>query len=169
MNSLFAILVLAAAASAEITKTTPNVRLVGTFQDDVLIGGTGHDLLIGGRGDDRLIGGPGHDELRGDNGDDHYVGGPGQDLFYFSRSERGEKRLEDFTPNEDWIEVQFPVDLSRGLQVGGEWSYTLTFGLVLVSPVALEAGDFRPGGRDGVDVTEDDVTEDDVTEDPVVN
>ena len=132
MNSLLAILVLAAAASAEITKTTPNVRLVGTFEDDVLIGGAGHDLLIGGRGDDELIGGPGHDELRGDNGDDHYVGGPGQDLFYFSRSERGVKRLADFTPNEDWIEVQFEVGDLVGVPTGDELSYTLTFGLVLV-------------------------------------
>ena len=115
MYFLFAILVLAAAASAETTGTTPNVRLVGTFQDDVLSGGVGHDLLIGGRGDDLLLGGPGHDELLGDHGDDRYVGGPGQDLFYFSRSEKGVKRIEDFTPNEDRIEVQFAVDLSRGL------------------------------------------------------
>lgn len=155
MYFLFAILVLAAAASAETTGTTPNVRLVGTFQDDVLSGGVGHDLLIGGRGDDLLLGGPGHDELLGDHGDDRYVGGPGQDLFYFSRSEKGVKRIEDFTPNEDRIEVQFAVDLSRGLQLRGEWTYTLTSGLVLVSPVALETADFRPGGRDGIDVTED--------------
>ena len=155
MYFLLAIVVLAAAASAETTGTTPNVRLVGTFQDDVLSGGVGHDLLIGGRGDDLLQGGAGHDELRGGHGDDRYVGGPGQDLFYFSRSEKGIKRIEDFTPNEDWIEVQFGVDLSRSLQVGDEWSYTLTSGLVLVSPVALEAADFRPGGRDGIDVTED--------------
>ena len=154
MNFLLAILVLAAAARAETTEP-PNVRRVGTFQDDVLDGGAGHDLLIGGRGNDRLIGGPGHDELRGGHGDDRYVGGPGQDLFYFSRSEKGIKRIEDFTPNEDWIEVQFDVDLSKGLQVGDEWSYTLTFGLILFSPVALEPADFRPGGRDGIDVTED--------------
>lgn len=154
MHFLLAILVLAGAASAETTEP-PNVRLVGTSQDDVLVGGAGNDLLIGGRGQDRLIGGPGHDELCGDHGDDRYVGGPGQDLFYFSRSEKGIKRIEDFTPNEDWIEVQFAVDLSKGVQVGDEWSYTLTFGLILFSPVALEPADFRQGGRDGIDVTGD--------------
>lgn len=154
MKFLLAILVLAAAASAETTQP-PNVRLVGTFEDDVLAGGAGHDLLIGSRGHDRLIGGPGHDELRGGHGDDSYVGGPGQDLFYFSRSEKGIKRVEDFTPNEDWIEVQFGVDLSNGVQVWDEWSYTLTSGLILFSPVALEPADFRPGGRDGIDVTGD--------------
>ena len=51
--------------------------------------------------------------------------------------------------------MQFAVDLSKGVQAGDEWSYTLTFGLILFSPVAIEPADFRPGGRDGIDVTGD--------------
>jgi hypothetical protein len=70
--------------------TPDNDNLVGTSGMDIIsglgggdaIGGTdGDDCLDGGPGGDRLFGGPGNDLLAGGKGDDTLFGGTGQDKF----------------------------------------------------------------------------------------
>ena len=55
--------------------------LRGTKGDDALDGGDGHDLLKGGKGNDLLIAGDGHDLLKGGKGNDLLIGGDGHDLL----------------------------------------------------------------------------------------
>lgn len=54
--------------------------VVGLFGDDLVCGLGGRDQLIGGFGDDQLVGGDGPDTLLGNFGDDHLDGGDGRDL-----------------------------------------------------------------------------------------
>ncbi|MGF1476108.1 MAG: calcium-binding protein [Geminicoccaceae bacterium] len=56
-------------------------EIIGTDDDDLLIGRRGDDDLIGGEGDDGLFGGRGDDDLFGDAGEDLVVGGRGDDLL----------------------------------------------------------------------------------------
>lgn len=56
-------------------------RIVGLDGDDDLIGKKGDDLLKGGAGDDVLNGKADNDTLRGDQGKDVLVGGNGNDLL----------------------------------------------------------------------------------------
>lgn len=66
------------------------VDLLGTLDNDVLVGGDvdgaitggdGNDILNGLDGSDTLFGGEGNDTLFGAHGDDLLVGGPGDDLL----------------------------------------------------------------------------------------
>lgn len=58
------------------------ILLFGGDGDDLLSGGSGHDVLIGGAGDDTLNGGDGNDSLLGGTGDDIFNGGSGNDVLY---------------------------------------------------------------------------------------
>jgi Ca2+-binding RTX toxin-like protein len=73
----------------------PNVNnyLVGTEDDDLIVGNTWHDYMVGGGGDDTLRGGWGKDHIDGGCGDDVIkggaavdvlTGGPGHDTFIFN-------------------------------------------------------------------------------------
>lgn len=77
-------------AQIEIIGTKNNDTLIGNDADniieglggnDVLIGGKGDDKLVGGMGDDILLGAPGFDELIGGAGNDDMEGGDGNDLL----------------------------------------------------------------------------------------
>lgn len=57
-----------------------NDRLVGSTGDNTLTGGDGNDALIGLGGDDELLGGEGNDNILGGNGDDFIQGGGGADI-----------------------------------------------------------------------------------------
>jgi hypothetical protein len=61
-------------------------RLVGSRNDDVLIGSPDGNVLRGGRGDDHLEGLGGRDDLRGGRGNDALIGGAGRDGLDGGRS-----------------------------------------------------------------------------------
>jgi len=61
------------------TAVWQDIVLIGGEGNDVLTAGDGNDQLIGGSGADSLDGGPGDDTLRGQDGDDQLVGGDDQD------------------------------------------------------------------------------------------
>jgi hypothetical protein len=54
-------------------------RIDGAGGNDLICGGAGNDVLLGSAGDDRLAGGSGNDLLRGGAGSDRCSGGPGSD------------------------------------------------------------------------------------------
>lgn len=56
-------------------------RLAGGGDDDMLYGGDGDDKMMGGDGDDLMDGGIGDDMLKGGHGDDEMRGGEGEDLM----------------------------------------------------------------------------------------
>ncbi|WP_412553428.1 hypothetical protein [Shimia sp. MIT1388] len=64
-------------------------QLIGGNGDDVLSGRIGNDYLSGGDGSDVLIGGRGNDILQGGDGLDILVGGSGFDLVSYSQSDAG--------------------------------------------------------------------------------
>ena len=61
--------------------------VLGTPNDDVIVGGNFNDVIYGGRGADRLDGGAGNDTLVGGSGADTLIGGAGDDLFQYQASE----------------------------------------------------------------------------------
>jgi Ca2+-binding RTX toxin-like protein len=76
--------------SCTILGTVQNDHLVGTDGPDVICAGNGEDtvealggddVVYGGNGKDSIDGGPGNDELFGENAKDTLVGGPGSDLL----------------------------------------------------------------------------------------
>ena len=69
----------------DVASVASNVR-VPVFMDggagnDVLVGGSGHDVLMGGAGDDMVWGGSGHDVLVGGSGRDGLHGERGRDVL----------------------------------------------------------------------------------------
>lgn len=69
--------------------------MFGRRGDDVLSGGAGNDRILGGKGNDILLGGAGNDTLVGDKGNDTLTGGSGADTFVF-RSGFGHDTVTDF-------------------------------------------------------------------------
>lgn len=61
--------------------------LEGRVRDDRIEGGAGADVLSGGEGNDTLNGGAGDDIILSDNGNDRIVAGQGDDLILISGSE----------------------------------------------------------------------------------
>lgn len=59
----------------------PGMSLMGGWDDDVLVGGAGDDVLTGLWGNDKLLGGAGNDQLSGDWGNDLLDGGAGNDVL----------------------------------------------------------------------------------------
>ncbi|MGR3802466.1 calcium-binding protein [Marinibacterium profundimaris] len=85
-----------------------NDKLAGHQGDDLMKGQKGADRLLGGVGDDVMNGGIGEDELRGGPGADSVTGWTGRDTFGYAEDEIAlGDRIEDFTPGEDVIELEF--------------------------------------------------------------
>ncbi|PZU92163.1 MAG: hypothetical protein DI527_10535 [Chelatococcus sp.] len=63
--------------------------IIGGSGNDILDGGAGHDALVGGEGDDRLHGGAGDDVLDGGAGADVLLGGTGFDLADYGSASSG--------------------------------------------------------------------------------
>ncbi|MCA9922506.1 MAG: hypothetical protein KC421_09045 [Anaerolineales bacterium] len=61
--------------------TEENDRLIGTPGDDVIIGFGGNDFILGMGGDDCIDGGTGQDMIRGNGGNDLIFGGPDTDFL----------------------------------------------------------------------------------------
>jgi hypothetical protein len=62
-------------------------QVVGSDNDDVVLGGEGDDHLRGQEGDDLILGGEGNDHIQGNAGNDTLVGGKGDDALYANRGE----------------------------------------------------------------------------------
>jgi dipeptidyl aminopeptidase/acylaminoacyl peptidase len=98
---------------------------LGTWQDDVVGGGTGSDLVCGAGGNDHVNGGPGLDILRGGDGDDALDardgvpdvvdGGEGWDTAFVDRGDR--------TVHVENISFPEPRNVARGRPVTTTWSW----------------------------------------------
>jgi Ca2+-binding RTX toxin-like protein len=80
--------------------------MVGTPEDDVLVGGRGSDVIVGRSGRDEIRGGEGHDFICGGKGGDTIHGGPGNDRALTGRGYDevhgggGRDRLQTPRPND---------------------------------------------------------------------
>ena len=59
-----------------------NDKLIGTNNNDLIIGFGGDDKIIGKQGNDCLVGGPGEDRIFGNRGNDVILGGDGNDRIH---------------------------------------------------------------------------------------
>ena len=75
------------------------------FSIENIIGGSGSDTISGGEDANTLNGGAGDDVLTGGLGDDYLIGGDGADVFVFNSASQGADWIEDFTINEDRIDI----------------------------------------------------------------
>lgn len=91
-------------------------NVIGSLQDDVLIGDTAANALLGATGTDRISGDGGNDVLNGGLGADVLEGGLGYDSFVFADPEDGGDQITDFT-----LGVVGNVDFMRfrGADFGG--------------------------------------------------
>ncbi|NET74680.1 DUF6851 domain-containing protein [Okeania sp. SIO1F9] len=90
--------------------TSENSFIYGNKGDDTVQGLDGNDLLFGGKGNDTVDGGNGVDIIGGHRGDDILIGGPGGDRFDFGLG-HGDNIIVDF---EDGIDI---IGLQGGLSV----------------------------------------------------
>ncbi|NET25051.1 DUF6851 domain-containing protein [Okeania sp. SIO1I7] len=88
--------------------TVENNLIYGNRGDDIIQGLDGNDLLYGSKGDDQLDGGIGDDIIGGQMGDDILSGGAGGDMFEFGFG-YGDNIITDF---EDGIDI---IGLKGGL------------------------------------------------------
>ncbi|MBQ4404015.1 MAG: hypothetical protein II857_06340 [Selenomonadaceae bacterium] len=77
--------------TADASKRTSAVKIVGNKLDNVILGGSkndiiygegGNDSIIGNKGNDKLYGGLGSDTLKGGAGNDTLIGGAGNDSLW---------------------------------------------------------------------------------------
>jgi len=90
--------------SREASDVAP-IRIVGTGDNDTLIGNSRHNRITGFGGDDELRAGRGNDRLDGGAGVDKLLGGAGRDTFVFSTAPKPGQAdwILDFKPNVDRI------------------------------------------------------------------
>lgn len=100
----------------------PGQTIIGTRNNDTLIGGPGSDVIRGLRGNDRLFGNDGDDTLDGARGNDVAVGGAGQDVFVLSRGP-GQVIIRDFTAD-DRLQLRGSLD-SSDLTIGRQGRHTI--------------------------------------------
>ncbi|HEY8381868.1 MAG TPA: hypothetical protein VIL09_06950, partial [Microvirga sp.] len=79
-------------------------RILGTGENDTLVGNSRHNRIAGFGGEDELRAGRGNDRLDGGDGRDQLIGGTGRDIFVFSTA------LKPGQP--DWI-VDFKPTIDR--------------------------------------------------------
>jgi Ca2+-binding RTX toxin-like protein len=95
-----------------------NDEVIGTEEDNEILGGNGRDKLLGNGGaddlkggadSDTIQGGDGADEIWGDGSGDILTGGADSDIFYYIAlldSSRGNPdTIEDFNPAEDTLHL----------------------------------------------------------------
>jgi Ca2+-binding RTX toxin-like protein len=59
-----------------------DTTIVGTNENDLILGSPNAEQIWGGAGNDCLVGGGGNDSIAGVGGTDVCIGGPGNDTFY---------------------------------------------------------------------------------------
>jgi hypothetical protein len=100
-------------------------RLVGYAGDDVMRGDRGDDWLNGSAGDDELVGGSGNDILTSSSGKDVLVGGNGNDTlrgggdrdhFVFDGHD-GRDKVWDFVDGVDRIRIEDGAERYRDLDI----------------------------------------------------
>ena len=106
-------------------KITGVENVIGTNQDDTIVGGktgnnidggAGNDWIISNAGDDVVNGGTGNDSLEGGAGYDTLTGGTGNDTFVFETIKDLGKTtskldvITDFTAGEDKIQLMFDAN-----------------------------------------------------------
>lgn len=130
-------------SAAALPVRPPGIRLWGTADDDMLVGGAGDDALRGRGGDDWLDGGRGSDLLDGGYGDDVLVqtlaGGAGRGDADVLRGGAGADTLELRLDGSQWRDPFTVHELSRWLaalaaaprdaagHVDESFAHTLTF------------------------------------------
>ena len=62
--------------------------ITGTAANDLILGGSGADLIDSSAGNDCILGGGGDDQITGGDGSDVCLGGPGTDAFTACETER---------------------------------------------------------------------------------
>ena len=82
-----------------------NDSVIGSRQDNYLIGGLGADTLIGGKGNDTLAGGRGEDRLIASTNQERMFGGKGKDQFVLRRG-KGYALIQDFDRGVDTVVIQ---------------------------------------------------------------
>jgi Ca2+-binding RTX toxin-like protein len=100
-----------------------NDLVLGGSGEDVLLGGLGNDVLIGQGGEDRLLGGLGNDTIRFNRLDgDIVLGGAGSDTFVIggvSEDSAGyASRVLDFRLNEDFLRFEGYGSVSMSINAG---------------------------------------------------
>ncbi|QLE40350.1 calcium-binding protein [Nostoc sp. C052] len=99
-------------------KNIERLDIIGTYYDDLIVGGNGNDTLNGGFGNDILIGGKGNDSLNG---------GSGIDTFAFNSFNEGIDRLDDFNTTNELIRVSI-AGFGGGLSPGSLSANQFTIG-----------------------------------------
>ena len=94
----------------DLSGTSGDDTLTGSFLDDKLAGRKGDDTLIGHQGDDDLWGNDGNDTLYGGAGSDRMKGGDGADTFILDASLPGIDTIRDFR-SADTLEIRNILDL----------------------------------------------------------
>lgn len=74
---------------------------IANASDNLIIGGTGDDLLYGKDGNDVIQGGNGNDRLHGQAGNDQLLGGTGNDTYYIESS--GDQVIENAGEGTDLV------------------------------------------------------------------
>jgi Ca2+-binding RTX toxin-like protein len=105
-----------------------NDTLSGAGQDDTLFGGTGNDRLFGGIKDDALYGDAGNDYLNGGTGDNTLYGGAGNDA-YLVRTDDDLVSETSYTVDGDWNVTVGATDAGGIDTVRSQIDYTLGDGL----------------------------------------
>ncbi|MGJ5633180.1 calcium-binding protein [Nostoc sp. CALU 1950] len=107
-----------AGTNGVIYKNIERLYIIGTFYDDLIVGGNGDDTLNGGGGNDTLIGG---------NGNDSLIGESGTDTFTFNSLNEGIDRVYDFDTTNELIRVD-NFAFGGGLSIGSLSSDKFTIG-----------------------------------------
>lgn len=127
-------------------------RILGGKDNDFINGGDGDDTLRGDLGNDTLVGGNGNDVLRGGRGDDLLQGGAGDDTLI---GDIGRDTL-DGGPGADLLVLRRDLaDVAVGnvdvlLYVDGEDFIGLTGGLTFSDLTFINAGNIVGGAADDV-------------------
>ena len=96
--------------SGKIVGTGEDDLLMGATGDDTLSGGDGNDTLVGGRGADLLNGGKGNDTLDGGAGSDTLDGGFGSDTYLIHRDDQD--TVADYEYNSDNVDTVRFIDIA---------------------------------------------------------
>jgi hypothetical protein len=99
----------------------------GFVGDDKLMGDTGQDLLFGGGGRDILKGGKGNDELYGEIGDDKIFGGSGDDLINGGKGDDilyggdGADKFVKSKGDDIIVDFELDIDILKGIPVNAKY------------------------------------------------